>query len=960
MNLNPIILVMAAATAPVAVAQINSPLSAGYAARAAEMLSDGNFQGCIDQCKVAASMGATNREQLDWMSAVASFRGNFQDAKSKLIAFSRQYPFGNKINSAKLMIAVLEFREEKFSEALKLFEAINPKALNNDEAEDLAYHTAFCQIKLGRNDEALKQLKSIEDSKKYKDAAIFYKAYIFYSEENYAEALTLFEQCNRQTEPGNMADYYIAQIYFKQENYSDAINMAMPLLSRNDVADGFVDEIKRIVGECLYELGRNSQAMEYLRPYVEKYPTSSPLSTRYIVGTEFYQLGDYDKAIDLLTPVAELKDEMGQSAALTLGQSYHALGNIKAAILAYDKAVHSDFVPRLTEQAYYNYAVAQIDGGRVPFGSSVATLEEYLKRYPNSRYAEPVKEYLMKGYMATGDYEGALKALESLAGSESEDVLNARQQVNFVLGTRALQSGNAPKAKEYLKESLKFSSRNAEVARQAHLWLGDALYSMGDYAQALTHYNEYLKVAPGSDSNRAIAQYNLAYCYFGLKDYEAARTQFMAAESSRSLGQDAAVDCLNRIADTYYYLRDFKTAAETYKRAYDRDPSVGDYSLYQYAIMEGNMGKADAKLAALEDMINTFPTSALRSSALMEKAVTLTSLGKRGEAIAVYEQVISQYPATSQGRNSLLQLAIVNVNDGKENVAIDYYKQLIERHPTSAEAAIAVRDLTRIYGDNGNIEELNTFLEGVADAPQLDAVERNAIAAAGLLKTARTGADDSVRLAAALELLEKYPDAEGAENALNIAAEIEYLQGMTDRALQHYTQLEESASTVKIRHTARMGILRAARDMGLSDKIIAVSDNILSSSAGSSSDIQEVKFIRAGAFADKGNEAEALTLWTELAQTPSELFGARAAFELADYYYRVEELDKAAKTAESLIDSNPPHPYWLARTYILYSDVLRKQGSDFEADEYLRVLRSNYPGTENDIFLMIDKRLPQQ
>ena len=66
------------------------------------------------------------------------------------------------------------------------------------------------------------------------------------------------------------------------------------------------------------------------------------------------------------------------------------------------------------------------------------------------------------------------------------------------------------------------------------------------------------------------------------------------------------------------------------------------------------------------------------------------------------------------------------------------------------------------------------------------------------------------------------------------------------------------------------------------------------------------------------------------------------------------------ETAESLINSHPPHAYWLARTYILYSDILRAQGMDFEADEYLKVLRANYPGTENDIFLMIDKRLPKQ
>ena len=58
-----------------------------------------------------------------------------------------------------------------------------------------------------------------------------------------------------------------------------------------------------------------------------------------------------------------------------------------------------------------------------------------------------------------------------------------------------------------------------------------------------------------------------------------------------------------------------------------------------------------------------------------------------------------------------------------------------------------------------------------------------------------------------------------------------------------------------------------------------------------------------------------------------------------------------------LIEANPPHDYWLARGFILLSDLLRRKGDTFEADEYLKSLKRNYPGTEADIFLMIDERL---
>ena len=59
----------------------------------------------------------------------------------------------------------------------------------------------------------------------------------------------------------------------------------------------------------------------------------------------------------------------------------------------------------------------------------------------------------------------------------------------------------------------------------------------------------------------------------------------------------------------------------------------------------------------------------------------------------------------------------------------------------------------------------------------------------------------------------------------------------------------------------------------------------------------------------------------------------------------------------NIINAEPSNQYWLARAFITLSDILRRQGQEFEADEYLKSLKSNYPGSEADIFEMIDTRL---
>ena len=60
---------------------------------------------------------------------------------------------------------------------------------------------------------------------------------------------------------------------------------------------------------------------------------------------------------------------------------------------------------------------------------------------------------------------------------------------------------------------------------------------------------------------------------------------------------------------------------------------------------------------------------------------------------------------------------------------------------------------------------------------------------------------------------------------------------------------------------------------------------------------------------------------------------------------------------EQLINSGTSHTYWLARAFIVLSDVYAAEGKSFEAREYLQSLRENYPGKEPDIKEMIDKRL---
>ena len=139
--------------------------------------------------------------------------------------------------------------------------------------------------------------------------------------------------------------------------------------------------------------------------------------------------------------------------------------------------------------------------------------------------------------------------------------------------------------------------------------------------------------------------------------------------------------------------------------------------------------------------------------------------------------------------------------------------------------------------------------------------------------------------------------------------------------------------------------------------MIAAAGEVLANSTASADEEMEARFLRANALRNTGKGSAAVEDWSKLATDPQSLYGAKSAFYLAEYYFDNDKMSKAEKTLNAFIDEGTPHNYWLARAFILLSDIYAKKGDNFAAREYLESLKSNYPGKEADIFEMIEQRL---
>lgn len=77
---------------------------------------------------------------------------------------------------------------------------------------------------------------------------------------------------------------------------------------------------------------------------------------------------------------------------------------------------------------------------------------------------------------------------------------------------------------------------------------------------------------------------------------------------------------------------------------------------------------------------------------------------------------------------------------------------------------------------------------------------------------------------------------------------------------------------------------------------------------------------------------------------------------LAQWYFDAGETEKAEKEVLDYIEVSTPHAYWLARSFVLLSDIYVKMGRELDARQYLLSLQQNYQA-DDDIAGMIKSRL---
>lgn len=971
-------------------AQINSPASDGYLARAAKMYDNDNFIGCLDQLTMIDRASLTEHDAVlaDYYRAAATVHTDKAYAATLLSEFLAAHQ-SSWLRDAALVAYGDCYYGSDYARALEIYSTVNPVALDASAADDLYFRMGYSNLKLGQYAGAEQYFDNLATSRQYAAAARFYKGYIAYCKGDYATAERLFSEADPSTEPGNMADFYLSQIYYRQGNYRQALKAADAILSRHNVDDEFIAEAYRIAGESEFELGNDSKSVSLLKSYMAM--TQAPMpSALYILGLDAYNNGEYGKAAEYMQPVTLGNDAMAQSAYLYLGLACLRLDDYTAAAMAFNRALSLNYDRDVQETAYYNYAVASMQGGKVPFADTVSIFSDFLRLYPGSRYAPEVQEYVITSYLTDNNYDAALASINRMK-NPSPETLAAKQQVLYALGNRALSEGAYARALEYLAEASQLGGNNRTTDNEVALSYGEALYRNGQYDKAHKQLLNYLTHTPASAVNYPIALYDMGYILYAQKKYADAATYFskmLAAPGS--LTGNIIADAYNRLGDCRLNLKEYDLAEKAYGQAYDTAPKSGDYSLFQQGLIQGYRREHRQKIETMQIMQKRFPASALIPDALLEMTESYQQLGDNANALRIYRQLVDKYPNTAQGRQGYLQMALTLLNSGDRPGAVKAYKEVIKRYPTSDEASQAIEQMKRIASEDGSLRDFMTFVNSVEGAPSIDESEIEVItfetaekayltqnstskledfaddypdsklrprALAYLIEGFMAGGDTRSAYQYASALTSQYPDNSLSQQALATKAAIEEADGKGNLALDTWQQLAAKASSPQQLLQARMGILRNARLSGDHDLVITTAEAVTATSGVGDDDLTEARFSRGLAMMRKGDMKNARKELEAIAANTSNLYGLQSAYYLGESFYNTKDYTTAEHWAQSVANADTRHQYWQARGFILLSDIYAANGDKFKARQYLEAVRDYYKGTEKDIFDMINQRL---
>lgn len=890
------------------------------------------------------------------------------------------YPQHNNVGTARFNLARYYFQTKAFKKCLNQLAVVDFSDLKEDQKVEYNYRKGYCFFIDSNYAESKKHLVQVKDlDSRYKAPATYYYSHIAYTEKNYETARIGFESLKDDEYFNPIVPFYIIQIYHLQGNSEKILQMGPGLLEKS--SEKRKPDINRMIGDAYYNTNLFKEAIPYFEQYIEKSTIQPTRNDFYQLGYASYRSNQIDKAIKNFAEVTSTPDSLSQITYYLIGDCYLKQSKKNFAATSFYEAYKLDFLPKIKEDALYNYAKLQYELSSNPFQNAIVSFENFANTYPNSTHIDEVNSYLVAIYENTKNYSSAIVSLEKI-NKKGPKLLASYQRMTHFRALQLFNDDKFPEAIQLFKKSLN-QQFNKSFTAQSLYWLGEAYYRTESYDSSITTLNKFL-TSPGAFemSEFTTAQYTIGYSWLKQKSYKNALTAYRKFNDGNSKIESKQIvsDALNRTADCYFIEKQFNDAITFYTKVIDMNVLDVDYALFQKALSLGAAKKTDEKIIALNTLINNYPKSNYLDDSYYELADTYKSKDNLNSAIDTYNALIAKFPNSQNKKKAMLDLGLAYNNLDQFDEALNVLKKVVAEYPGAEESNTAMLNIKNIYIETNRVDEFFKWAQNIPFANISNTYQDSTTfkAASNLYykedwTQARLGftsyitkfpnglfisqayyyaADCDMRNGKPADALVGFEyiinHAQGSsfeEKSLLTAAGIEYANNNFDNALKYYERLKLIANeknNIVIANAAKMRILFNQKKY---PQAIAAAQEFKKTEKLGISQIEESSLI----IIRSALAIDSLTLANNesisLLKSKSEA-GAEAKYTTAYIEFRRGNFDFAEKKIFEFFSAGINYEYWNAKLYVLVGDIYVERGNLFQAKHVYKSIVDDYSGDE--------------
>ena len=912
------------------------------------------------------------------------------DGIQLLMKFNHDFPENIYKNSIYFKIGQHYYQTKKYQEATEWFERTDISQIDTSHIAEYHFKLGYAYFQLGEFSTARNHLFEVKEGEsKYAAPAMYYFSHISYQNETYQTALEGFLTLTKNATFKDEVAYYIIQIYYLQGDYERIIEFAP---GPTDISSKELSpEMNLLIGDAYFKTERYDESVYYLENYSAK--GTPKREDDYQLGYAYMKSTNFDKAIKKFDQVSRIKDKLGQVALYHAAECYLKKEELNYARAAFQGAAAIDEDETIQEDALYNYAVLSYQMDYNPYNEAILAFELFLEKFPNSKRKEDVFEYLVNVYTNTKKYDAALASLNRI---ENKDIKlkTAYQVIAYNRGVEAFERSNYSAVVQAMDDVSTYPI-DPRLVGKSYFWQAEALYMLKQYDKAIQKYKSFLNTLGNDDSHlKAMAYYNIAYCYYDNNDFVSAIEAFRTyTKSPYNKDKLRTADAFLRIGDAYYSKQDpeFEQAAIHYEEAVNLKQQNLDRALFYLAKVYGFIPERRIdKITTLLDIINNHRGSKYTVPSIFEIGISYKHEGDYSKAFTYLNQILVDYPKNTLVKDALIEIGDIKYKQKEFSEAESFFNRVLsefdlpdsvcriattglrdiyratkqqERIAEIAEqyacAKISDDDQEEFYYETANelylknnyneaIPEINKYLEVYPEG-------RFSTQLISYLADIYYQKDEKGQALVLYEQIIGRQSSAYTEEALIRASKILYNEGKYERALPHYTKLASFASTPQVVYNTRIGLMRCNFLLKSYKNAALAAKKVLKDAFINESIKIEANYVAGKSLFKLKNYEEALPYlkWTE-ENTGAER-GTEALHLLAETYFNLKNYEEAEKIHKRLLQRKPAYDFWIAKSLILQAKTFMAKDDLFQAEKTIDLVLNNYPDENDGVLIEANK-----